>query len=207
MGPIVSRLSTSIANLTSKELSMLTNVRMLNVSQDVLAVQATRVFPLAEYAAGGAVYGAPSVPSYSLPLGQDWVILNDEKKAAAGTKRLKNLGQAVGGPELSLCLNAGEGGAVSLASCVCGDSAAGTSGLDWIVTEAPAPPPAPPRPEPHGLGQVRTSDCSSASEWHYTPHGDTTTGGGSLAVVGSGGGKQLLLTDQVGTRLFCAILD
>ena len=28
-------------------------------------MQATRVFPRAQYVAGGAVYGAPSVPSYS----------------------------------------------------------------------------------------------------------------------------------------------
>ena len=164
---------------------MLTNKIMISVSQDKLAVQATRVFPRAQYISGAVVYGAPSVPSYSLPLGQNWVMKSGN---APGSKQLKNLGQAVGGPELNLCLRASED-AVMLASC---DAELG-HGLDWIIIEAPAP-----SPRPRGPGQVRTSDCSTATKWSYTPKDNTTGGGSLIADVGSA----VMLTDQ-----HCADVD
>lgn len=159
---------------------MLTNTNMLAVNQDKMAVQATRVFPRAQYVARGAVYGAPSVPSYSLPLGQNWAM---KPGKAPQSKQLRNLGQAVGGPELNLCLSAGTDG-VTLASC----EADANHELDWVIVSEPAPP-------PHlGPGQVRTGDCSTATDWHYIPSGDKVTGGGSL--VASSDGSRLMLTDQ-----------
>ena len=102
---------------------------MLNISQDSLAAQAQRVFPLAEFKAGAAVFGAPSVPSYSLPLGQDWKLETDK-----GTSKLRSLGAGVGDGTAAgdgLCLRASQeegqsSGAVTLASC-------GGPGVDWKV--------------------------------------------------------------------------
>jgi hypothetical protein len=58
-------LSTDVAALTARHLSMLTSARMLNVSQDALGAQARRVHPVARFAAGGAVFGAPTENGYS----------------------------------------------------------------------------------------------------------------------------------------------
>eukprot|EP01043_Picozoa_sp_COSAG02_P026408 COSAG02_NODE_1520_length_12166_cov_8.338195_19_plen_390_part_00 len=62
------------------------------------------------------------------------------------------------------------------------------------MKENPHDAPAPQPPHPHGPGEVRTGDCSTATDWHYTPSGDKVTGGGSL--VPSGVGSRLMLTDQ-----------
>ena len=101
---------------------------MLNISQDSLAAQAQRVFPLAEFKAGAAVFGAPSVPSYSLPLNQNWRLETDK-----GTSKLRSLGAGVGVGAAAagggLCLRASQeegqsSGAVTLAS-------SGGPGVDW----------------------------------------------------------------------------
>ena len=77
---------------------------------------------------------------YSLPLGQNWA-MNSGK--GSQLKRLRNLGQGVGGSELNLCLSAGTDG-VTLASC---------------EADAPSLPPSLPLPPVYVCVRARARAC------------------------------------------------
>ena len=108
-------LSTDVRSLTATQLEMLTNARMLAVSQDALGVQATRVLPRADFVAGGAVYGARVESGYSIGQHQQW-----ELKVGG---RLYNAASG-------LCLGRSAGssqGAIILADCT------SVRGVTWVV--------------------------------------------------------------------------
>jgi hypothetical protein len=102
-------ISADVTALTASELGMLTNTRLLGISQDPLGIQARRVFPDASFRVGGSVVGARSVPSYSLPLAMNWV-LAPLTTAEGNTSMLRNLGAG-------LCLGRAGGGSVQLMEC------------------------------------------------------------------------------------------
>jgi hypothetical protein len=108
-------ISTDVAALTSTQLAMLTNARMLNVSQDALGAQATRVAPRARFAAGGAVSGASKEDGYATGPHQWWTL----SPMASGAVRFENEGSR-------MCLGrSAQGDGVELAACTAPPSVVG----------------------------------------------------------------------------------
>lgn len=114
-------ISTDVAALSADELAMLTNARMLSISQDALGVQAARVAPSAHFAPGGAVYGASREDGYATGPHQWW---SAESAADASTTDVVRFRNEASG----LCLASSDSGVgVELSAC----SAQQMSAVGW----------------------------------------------------------------------------
>jgi hypothetical protein len=170
-------ISTDVTSMTAAELALLTNKRMLSVSQDKLGVQATRVFPFAQQVSGGAVVGTPTPDNYGTPLALQWEELppstpspmaparQPSANLTAASVRLKNLASG-------MCLAVGSSTAPSFSNN--GSTADGDGGRSSTARGATM------------IGAIMVTECESKTahlDWVLTPAGGGKCERGSDALL------------------------